>query len=179
MTIASTERMSTVRVIILFLSTTFCFYLFHTLIRFLHKVWWKPTRLQTLMSSQGIRGPSYRFPHGNTKQISNMRSQSMEKPMDISHDIFARIQPHVCAWTKAYGANFLNWYGPQAQLVITEAELVREILNDKDGKYPKIELEGFAKKLLGDGGVFVERPKVGKDAKTGQQCFPCREPEGN
>ncbi|KAL8549265.1 hypothetical protein ACS0TY_008204 [Phlomoides rotata] len=103
MTIASTERMSTVRVIILFLSTTFCFYLFHTLIRFLHKVWWKPTRLQTLMSSQGIRGPSYRFPHGNTKQISNMRSQSMEKPMDISHDIFTRIQPHVCAWTKAYG----------------------------------------------------------------------------
>ncbi|KAL8549266.1 hypothetical protein ACS0TY_008205 [Phlomoides rotata] len=103
MTIASTERMSTVRVIILFLSTTFCFYLFHTLIGFLHKVWWKPTRLQTLMSSQGIRGPSYRFPHGNTKQISNMRSQSMEKPMDISHDIFARIQLHVCAWTKAYG----------------------------------------------------------------------------
>ncbi|GFP87289.1 cytochrome p450 cyp749a22 [Phtheirospermum japonicum] len=49
------------------------------------------------------------------------------------------------------GANFLNWYGTQAQLVVTEAELVKEILSDKYGNYPKIDLEGYAKKLLGDG----------------------------
>ena len=49
------------------------------------------------------------------------------------------------------GENYLNWYGFQPQLVVTEAELVKEILNNKGGDYPKIDLDGFAKKLLGDG----------------------------
>lgn len=49
------------------------------------------------------------------------------------------------------GINFLNWYGTQAQLVVTEAELIKEILNNRDNAYPKIDIEGYAKKLLGDG----------------------------
>lgn len=60
--------------------------------------------------------------------------------------------------------NFLNWYGPQAQLVVTEAELIKEILNNRDGAYPKIELEGYAKKLLGDG----------LSASTGEKWFKMR-----
>lgn len=36
-------------------------------------------------------------------------------------------------------------------MVATEPELIKEILNSKDGVYPKIELKGHAKKLLGDG----------------------------
>lgn len=63
-----------------------------------------PLQIQNRMSSQGIKGPPYSFPHGNTKDISLMRSQTMDKPMvDISHDIFPRIQPHVYAWTRMYG----------------------------------------------------------------------------
>ncbi|KAK6116409.1 hypothetical protein DH2020_049871 [Rehmannia glutinosa] len=105
-----------------------------------------------MMRSQGIKGPPHKFLHGNTKQIINMRRETMGKAMDdISHDIYPRILPHVHSWASLYGANFLNWYGSQAQLVITEAELLKEILNNKDGNYPKIDLEGYAKKLLGDG----------------------------
>ncbi|XP_059655648.1 cytochrome P450 CYP749A22-like isoform X2 [Cornus florida] len=135
--------------IILF-STSLCLYLLWNLISFLHKVWWKPIRIQNMLSSQGIKGPRYKFPHGSTKDIINMRSQSMAKPMDISHDIFPRIQPHVYAWTKIYGMNFLNWHGSKAQLFVTESELIKEILNDKEGAYPKMDLDGFAKKLLGE-----------------------------
>lgn len=60
--------------------------------------------------------------------------------------------------------NFLNWYGPQAQLVVTEVELIKEILNNRDDAYPKIELEGYAKKLLGDG----------LSASTGEKWFKMR-----
>lgn len=49
------------------------------------------------------------------------------------------------------GKNYLNWYGPQAQLVVTEPELIKEILNDKEGAFPKREPEAYMKKLLGDG----------------------------
>lgn len=90
-------------VFLLFFCAFFLLYLLWTIIRFLYKVWWIPYRIERIFNSQGIKGPAYKFPYGNTKEISNMRSQSMAKPMDISHDIFPRIQPHVHSWTKIYG----------------------------------------------------------------------------
>ncbi|CAK9142460.1 unnamed protein product [Ilex paraguariensis] len=99
-----------------------------------------------LQASRELKGTPYRFPHGNTKEISNMRCQSLGKPMDISHNIFQRIQPHVYSWTKIYGMNFLNWHGSQAQLFVTEPELIREILNNREGAYPKMDMAGYSKK---------------------------------
>ncbi|KAL7149222.1 hypothetical protein ABFS83_05G025400 [Erythranthe nasuta] len=140
------------KIIILFSISLTIYALLLTLVKFLNKVWLNPIRIQKTMRCQGIEGPSYKFLHGNTKEIIDMRKESMGKSMhDISHNIFPRIMPHVHSWAILYGENFLNWYGPQAQLVVTEAELVKEILNNKDENYPKINLEGHAKKLLGDG----------------------------
>ncbi|KAL9166354.1 hypothetical protein ABFS82_05G024400 [Erythranthe guttata] len=141
-----------VKIIILFSISLTIYALLLTLVKFLNKVWLNPIRIQKTMRCQGIEGPPYKFLHGNTKEIIDMRKETMGKSMhDISHNIFPRILPHVHSWAILYGENFLNWYGPQAQLVVTEAELVKEILNNKDENYPKINLEGHAKKLLGDG----------------------------
>ncbi|KAL3636179.1 hypothetical protein CASFOL_020726 [Castilleja foliolosa] len=87
--------MAELKLIILCLAITTLF--LQTLIKFLHRVWWAPVRLQSKMGSQGDKeSKGQLFPHGNTKQISYMRTRSMEKPLtDISHDIFPRIQPHV------------------------------------------------------------------------------------
>ncbi|KAJ0683134.1 putative cytochrome P450 [Helianthus annuus] len=122
------------------------------LLKYLYKACLMPIIIQRTMRSQGIKGPSYRFLHGNTIEITDMRKQSMGRPMDgFSHEVFPRIMPHVHSWVNLFGRNYLNWYGPQAQLVVTDAELIKEIMNNKDGVYPKIELEGHAKKLLGEG----------------------------
>lgn len=48
------------------------------------------------------------------------------------------------------GKNFLYWYGWQPDLVVTEPEIVKEILCDKEG-YPKVELHNYTRKLIGDG----------------------------
>ncbi|CAL2276159.1 unnamed protein product [Prunus armeniaca] len=53
------------------------------------------------------------------------------------------------------------WHGSQAQLVITEPELCKEILNNKDGAYPKKEIQNFVKKLLGDGLVSTTEAEKG------------------
>ena len=49
------------------------------------------------------------------------------------------------------GNNYLEWVGPQPQLLITDAELIKEILIDKENVYPKMKLPAFFKKILGDG----------------------------
>ncbi|XP_021825119.1 cytochrome P450 CYP749A22-like [Prunus avium] len=128
-----------------------------------HKLWWTPTQIQKLMALQGIKGPSYRLIHGNTKEISNMRKEAMARPRNLSHEVFALVQPHLHSWTKIYGKNFLQWDGPQPVLVITDPELCKEILNNKHRAYPKSNPSAFVMKLLGDG--LVTRKEGEKWAK--------------
>ncbi|KAJ6899590.1 hypothetical protein NC652_025906 [Populus alba x Populus x berolinensis] len=112
------------------------------LVKFFHKVWWTPIRIQSSMKSQGIKGPSYRFLHGNTKQIVNMIRM-----------------------------NFLQWYGPQPQLIITEPGLIKEILNNKDRAYPKAKAPNYVKQLLGDGLVTSEGEQWLKMRKLANHAF--------
>ncbi|KAA8529302.1 hypothetical protein F0562_033899 [Nyssa sinensis] len=67
--------------------------------------------------------------------------------------------------------NFLNWHGSQAQLVVTEAELIKEILNNRDEAYPKIDVEGYAKKLFGDGLASSKGEKWAKLRKLANHVF--------
>ncbi|XP_058193593.1 cytochrome P450 CYP749A22-like isoform X2 [Rhododendron vialii] len=124
------------------------------------------------MASQGIKGPTYKFLHGNTKEIVRMRGKSISTPLDnTSHPIFARIMPDIHAWRKLYGKNYLNWQGPQAQLVVTDPESVKEIMNNKDGAYHKGRPDRFLKKLLGDGIVVTEGEKWTKLRKIANHAF--------
>ncbi|KAF7124539.1 hypothetical protein RHSIM_Rhsim12G0072100 [Rhododendron simsii] len=158
--------------IITFLSTALCIFLLVALIMLLHKIWWTPIRIQHIMASQGIKGPAYRFIHGNTKEIIQMREESISNAMDFSsHDVFQRIMPHIHAWKHLYGKNYLIWHGPQAQLVVTELELIKEILNDRDGIYIKGKVDVFSKKLLGDGIVLSEGKRWSKLRKIANHAF--------
>ncbi|KAF7123836.1 hypothetical protein RHSIM_Rhsim12G0072200 [Rhododendron simsii] len=158
--------------ILISLSTGVCIFLLVALIGFLQKVWWTPIRIQNIMRSQGIKGPAYRFLHGNTKEIIQMREESISNAMDFSsHDVFPRIMPHIHAWKKLYGKNYLIWHGLQAQLVVTEPELIKEILNNKDGKYLKGKLDVISKKLIGDGIILTEGEKWSKLRKIANHAF--------
>ncbi|XP_002512038.2 cytochrome P450 CYP749A22 [Ricinus communis] len=148
-----------------------CSYFLLILSKFLYKEWWTPVRIQSLMRSQGIKGPSYRFIHGNTKDITNMRKETMENPMELSHLILPRIQPHIYSWIKLYGTNFLLWYGGRAQLVVTEPELAQEILNSKEVTFYKVGFQEYITKLLGDGLVLASGEKWIKMRKLASRAF--------
>ena len=100
-----------------------------------------------------------------------MRDESISNPMNLSHHILPRILPHIYAWKKLYGKNYLIWQGSQAQLVVTEPELIKEILNNKDGTYSKGKPDVYATKLLGDGIVVTEGEKWSKLRKIANHAF--------
>lgn len=54
---------------------------------------------------------------------------------------------------------------------MTEPELVKEILNNKNENYPKIDLDGYARKLLGDGLSSSKGEKWVKLRKLANQVF--------
>ncbi|PSR88190.1 Cytochrome P450 CYP749A22 like [Actinidia chinensis var. chinensis] len=99
---------------IISISSCLCLVLLLPLIRFLHKVWWTPIRLQR--------------------------------------------------------NNFLNWYGPKPQLVVTDPELIKEILT-KDGLYQRGEIPSFVKKLIGDGILASKGQKWAKLRKIANHAF--------
>ncbi|XP_073049088.1 cytochrome P450 CYP749A22-like [Primulina eburnea] len=164
--------MAPVEIFVLVLSSVLCLFFLLKVVRFLRRVWWNPIQLQAFMASQGIRGPSYSFPHGSTKEVSDILHRSMEATSsDITHDIFRRTQPHVYTWIKTYGMNFLNWHGSQGQLFVSEPELVKEILMNREGFFPKMDMEGYAKRLLGEALITNEGEKWERIRKLANHTF--------
>ncbi|KAK8508035.1 hypothetical protein V6N12_025143 [Hibiscus sabdariffa] len=137
--------------IMFFLSSVLCLCLLSLLLRFLHRFWWTPVYIQNRLGSQGIKGPSYKFIHGNNKEILEMRTEALSKPLGLADDIVPRVLPHVHTWKNKYGKNYLSWRGGQAQLAITELELIKEVLNNRDKVYQKAPPPFYIKKVMGNG----------------------------
>ncbi|KAI3977250.1 hypothetical protein MKX01_035980 [Papaver californicum] len=154
-------------------STCFSLYLLFALIKFLHKVWFNPIYIQRVFQSQGIKGPPYKFFHGNTKEMFNMRRESMSRPpMKLStHDALAQIQPHIHSWIRLYGKTFLTWYGTRAQLIVTDPDLIKQVLNNRDGTFTKRKIDGYIKKIFGDGLVTNRGEKWFKSRKLADHAF--------
>ncbi|KAK8948628.1 Cytochrome P450 734A1 [Platanthera zijinensis] len=170
-------------------------YLLLNLVRFLKRYWWDPIRITKFMEKQGIRGPPYKFLHGSTAEANELMASSMAMPMELSHDVLSKIQPHFHSWIKLYGIdpliplfdpllseffflniyetgrNILTWHGPTPRLVVGEPELAKEILSDRDGLFPKYEPPVFMKKLLGDGLVTSTGQKWARQRKLATQAF--------
>ncbi|KAL6198870.1 hypothetical protein ACLB2K_028658 [Fragaria x ananassa] len=126
------------------------------------------------MGLQGVKGPSYRLVHGNTKEIFNMKKEAMSKPKGLSHDIFPVVKPQYHSWLKIYGKIFLQWLGTEAQSVVMEPELCKEILINKDRVYMQKKQEGLGKKLIGnslgtsEGEKWLKHRKLANHALHGQ-----------
>ncbi|KAB2088414.1 hypothetical protein ES319_A04G173800v1 [Gossypium barbadense] len=143
------------------------------LLKFLHKYWWTPLKIQKALSLQGIKGPPYEFIHGNNKASSRFRFEALSKPMaSLTHNIVPRVIPHIHSWINTYGNIYLTWEGNQAQLVISEPEIIKEILKSNDGSFPKRKDDSsFIYKILGDGLVATEGAKWVRQRKLANHAF--------
>ncbi|GLJ24472.1 hypothetical protein SUGI_0467320 [Cryptomeria japonica] len=122
-------------------------------------LWWKPLQIAKHFQSQGINGPPYKLLFGNSLEVNKLIYEVTSKPMKLSHDIAARVQPYYHYWSKIYGSIFLIWLGPVPTLVIGTSELVKEALADKKGYYGKPRWDPFMKELLGEGLIVLNGDK--------------------
>ncbi|KAB1670383.1 hypothetical protein ES319_D02G034100v1 [Gossypium barbadense] len=141
------------------------------LIKFLHDYLWIPLRIQHMLNSQGIKGPRYKFIYGNNDEATQMTKEALSKPMALTHDIFPRVQPHIYSCINRYGRNFLYWDGVRPELVISEPELIKEVLKNSEKTFPKRKPTIFINKLLGNGLVTVEGEKWVKQRKLANNVF--------
>ncbi|KAL6187844.1 hypothetical protein ACLB2K_039239 [Fragaria x ananassa] len=153
-------------------SFVFLYLLLVALIKIFYKQWWIPTRIKKKLNLQGVTGPPFRLIHGNTKEIAGMIKEAMSRPKRLSHDIRTLIYPHIHSWSKKYGGKaYLQWYGSQAQLIVMDTQLCKEILNDKDRVFRKPKKEGFALRLQGNGLPGIEGEKWAKVRKISMHAF--------
>ncbi|KAK9003503.1 hypothetical protein V6N11_061062 [Hibiscus sabdariffa] len=148
-----------------------CSFFLLAVIKFLYDYLWLPLRIQHILNSQGIKGPPYRLIHGNSKEVVKMKKEALSKPMGLTHDIFPKLQPHHYSWTNKYGKNYLFWIGVRAQLVISEPELVKEVLRNSEKAYPKKKISIYVRKLTGNGLVSIEGEKWVRQRKLANYVF--------
>ncbi|KAK8365126.1 hypothetical protein V6Z11_A02G031900, partial [Gossypium hirsutum] len=127
-----------------------CFFLV-ALTKFLYHYLWVPLRIQHMMNSQGIKGPPYRFIHGNNKEVTKMRKEALSKAVGLTDDLFPRLQPHIYSWINTYGKNFVYWNGVRAEVVISEPELIKEVMKNSEKIFQRRKLTDVGGKLLGNG----------------------------
>ncbi|XVF43269.1 hypothetical protein PTKIN_Ptkin02bG0026700 [Pterospermum kingtungense] len=159
------------KLLILLTGGSLCLYLLIALIYVLYKYWWIPHRIHFILNSQGITGPPYEFIHGNNKSTIEMNKEALSKPMVLTHEIFPRVLPHIYSRIKTYGKNYLNWNGVRAQLVITEPELIKEVLKNSEKAFPKRKPTYFLSKILGNGLATTETEKWHSQRKLADYAF--------
>ncbi|XP_040944008.1 cytochrome P450 CYP749A22 isoform X1 [Gossypium hirsutum] len=141
------------------------------LIKLLYDYLWIPLRIQHMLNSQGIKGPPYRFIHGNNKEVTKMKQKALSKSVGLTDDLFPKVHPHFYTWTNRYGKNFVYWNGARAELVISEPELIKEVLKNSEQIFQKKQLSDIGMKFLGNGLIFIEGEKWAKHRKLANHTF--------
>ncbi|CAO1948282.1 unnamed protein product [Urochloa humidicola] len=103
------------------------------------EAWWlRPRRLDRLLRAQGLSGTAYRFPAGDLQEEARLKDEARSRPMKPGcHDVIPRVMPHLFNTVKEHGNICITWFGPIPRVIITEADLVRDILSNKVGHFEK------------------------------------------
>ncbi|KAI5084612.1 hypothetical protein GOP47_0000781 [Adiantum capillus-veneris] len=102
------------------------------LIQFIDLVWWTPKRHAIVAQKQGLRGPAPRLLLGNVMEIKRLRESVPDALHAFRHDLtLQQLLPENVLWSKLYGKNHLIWWGPDANIVMTDMDILKELLSSK------------------------------------------------
>ncbi|XP_073159139.1 cytochrome P450 72A225-like [Henckelia pumila] len=137
--------------------------------KLLNWVWLMPKRKEKQLRQQGFHGNSYRFLFGDFKEILAMIKEAKSKPIAFSNDIIPRVSPMLHEYLRKYGGrNCFNWFGPTPTVIISDPELIKEILSKSYVfQKPKSPLG----KLLAQGVAAYETEKWAKHRKLINPAF--------
>ncbi|CAA3015256.1 cytochrome P450 CYP72A219-like [Olea europaea subsp. europaea] len=139
-------------------------------LRILNWIWFRPKKVEKCLRRQGLNGNSYRFLYGDLKDLMSMVHKAKSKPINISDDIKPRIIPLYLKTLQEYGTNSFIWLGPRPSVIITEPELVKEVLT-KNYIYQKPQIMNPLAKMISQGVVTYDGDKWTKHRKIINPAF--------
>ncbi|KAL0399684.1 UNVERIFIED_CONTAM: cytochrome [Sesamum radiatum] len=130
----------------------------------------RPKRLEKLLRKQGFNGNSYRFVYGDLKELLKMVKEAKSNPINLDDDIKPRILPFYTKTIQTYGSESFMWLGLSPTVIISDPELVKEVMN-KPYIYQKLKSANPLTKLLGQGLFSHETDKWAKHRKIINPAF--------
>eukprot|EP00250_Pteridium_aquilinum_P005199 c15332_g1_i1 orf=2-1015(-) len=101
-------------------------------VHFIDLVWWTPKRHAITAQKQGLRGPVPTILLGNVMEIKRLRESVPDTLHSFRHDLtLQHLLPEYVLWTKLYGKQHVIWWGPDANIVTTDVEILKELLSSK------------------------------------------------
>ncbi|KAI3469668.1 hypothetical protein Pfo_026331 [Paulownia fortunei] len=76
-----------------------------------------------------MKGNSYRFLFGDSKETSFMYEKAYSKPIGLNDDIVPRVMPNIFHTLQKYGNYSFLWSGPRPRIFINDPGVAREVLN--------------------------------------------------
>lgn len=75
------------------------------------------------------------------------------------------------AWNCQTGRNYLQWSGVDAQLMITDPEMIKEVLHDRQKSFPKAKLKGHIHRIFGNGLATAEGQRWANSRRIANFAF--------
>ncbi|KAL6841921.1 hypothetical protein ACP4OV_028433 [Aristida adscensionis] len=118
---------------------------------------WRPHAVTRRLRAQGVRGPGYRFFVGSLGEIKRLRAAAAGATLDVGdHDLVPLVQPHIREWIPRYGRTFVYWTGARPNVCVADIGMVRQVLFDRTGLYPKNLINPHIARLLGKGLLLTD-----------------------
>uniref|UniRef100_A0A0D9X1X1 Cytochrome P450 n=1 Tax=Leersia perrieri TaxID=77586 RepID=A0A0D9X1X1_9ORYZ len=134
---------------------------------------WRPRAIARRLRAQGVSGPGYSvFSGGNLGEIKRLRGEGAGLVLDVSsHDFLPIVQPHFRKWIPLYGKTFVYWVGTRPTICLTDMNMVRQVLSDRTGMYPKNVANKTFARLLGKGLVLTDGEEWKRHRKVVHPAF--------
>ncbi|CAD6216955.1 unnamed protein product [Miscanthus lutarioriparius] len=117
---------------------------------------WRPRALARSLRAQGVRGPHYRFFHGNLGDIRRLRAAGAGLRLDVAdHDFTPIAQPQFREWIPLYGRVFLYWFGSTPNICVADYAMAKQLLAERTGLFAKNRSNANLLRLLGEGLVLA------------------------
>ncbi|XP_042067677.1 cytochrome P450 CYP72A219-like [Salvia splendens] len=138
--------------------------------RLLNWAYLRPKRLEKILRKQGLNGNSYTPVSGDMKEMVKAMQEANSKPITLDDDIKPRLQAFLLKTIHKHGKDCFYWKGPTPVIVITEAELIKEVLN-KSSVYEKPKVLNPVVRMFPQGLFSHEKEKWAKHRKIINPAF--------
>ncbi|KAL0362600.1 UNVERIFIED_CONTAM: cytochrome [Sesamum calycinum] len=92
-------------------------------------VWLRPRRVEKWLRAQGWKSNPYRVWYGDLKDVGRMTVAAQSKPISVHHEFLPYVLPYHHHIISKYGKRSLIWHGPTPRIIVTEPDMIKEVLN--------------------------------------------------